>query len=73
MTYSHSNLGFNTIEGELMQAMLKAELVNEEDTRKLQLLHFQRAARTDKGVSAVRQVDRCLFFLSKFPPTPFLN
>jgi len=53
------NLGFNTIEGELMQAMLKAELVNEEDTRKLQLLHFQRAARTDKGVSAVRQVVNC--------------
>lgn len=50
------NPGFNTIEEELINAMLKAELITSEAFETIQFIHFQRAARTDKGVSAVRQV-----------------
>lgn len=50
------NMGSKTIEEELMQALKKIDVVNEEEFRKQQLINFQRAARTDKGVSAIRQV-----------------
>lgn len=50
------NPGMNTIEEELIKAMFKAELINSEAFETIQSIHFQRAARTDKGVSAVRQV-----------------
>lgn len=50
------NPGFNTIEEELIKAMLKADLITSEAFETIQSINFQRAARTDKGVSAVRQV-----------------
>ncbi|OXU29479.1 hypothetical protein TSAR_012937 [Trichomalopsis sarcophagae] len=50
------NPGFNTIEEELIKAMLKADLITSEAFETIQNINFQRAARTDKGVSAVRQV-----------------
>lgn len=45
-----------TIEEELFTALLKSEHINEENFNQVQTMQFQRAARTDKGVSAVRQV-----------------
>lgn len=50
------NPGRKTIEEDLLSAMLKADLINEDIYNQPKLLEFQRAARTDKGVSAVRQV-----------------
>lgn len=49
-------MGAKTIEEELMLALKKIDVVNEEEFLKQQLINFQRAARTDKGVSAIRQV-----------------
>jgi len=45
-----------TIEEELLTALLKANFITEEAFNTPQMIQFQRAARTDKGVSAVRQV-----------------
>lgn len=39
-----------------MVALKKIDIVNDEEFQKQQLVNFQRAARTDKGVSAIRQV-----------------
>ncbi|XP_046648723.1 tRNA pseudouridine synthase A-like isoform X2 [Daphnia pulicaria] len=50
------NHGFKTVEGELFQAFMKLEIMDDESFKSPQTVHFQRAARTDKGVSAVRQV-----------------
>ncbi|ROT65078.1 putative tRNA pseudouridine synthase A, mitochondrial isoform X2 [Penaeus vannamei] len=50
------NPGYRTIEDDLLNAMLHADLVTEEGCTCPQLFNFQRAARTDKGVSAARQV-----------------
>jgi hypothetical protein len=50
------NPEMKTIEEELLKAMLKNEWINEEGFNQPQDLQFQRAARTDKGVSAVQQV-----------------
>lgn len=50
------NPGFRTIEDDLLQAMLKTDIMDEEGCTCPQIHHFQRAARTDKGVSAARQV-----------------
>lgn len=49
------NPGVNTIEEEMLKAMLKNKLINDEGFNQPQMIHFQRAARTDKGVSASRQ------------------
>lgn len=49
------NPGVNTIEEELLKALLKNKLINDEGFNQPQMIHFQRAARTDKGVSASRQ------------------
>lgn len=49
------NPGVNTIEEELLKALLKNKMINDEGFNQPQMIHFQRAARTDKGVSAVRQ------------------
>jgi tRNA pseudouridine38-40 synthase len=46
----------STIEEELLAAMLKNKWINETGFATPQQLQFQRAARTDKGVSACRQV-----------------
>lgn len=45
----------NTIEEELLSAMLKHKWIIDEGFKQPQMVHFQRAARTDKGVSAARQ------------------
>lgn len=45
-----------TIEEELLKAMLKTGWISEEGYKTPQQAFFQRAARTDKGVSAARQV-----------------
>lgn len=44
-----------TIEEELLVAMLKHKWITEEGFKQPQTIQFQRAARTDKGVSAARQ------------------
>ena len=44
------NHGFKTVEGELFQAFSKLEIMDEESLKFPQTIHFQRAARTDKGV-----------------------
>lgn len=49
-------MGSKTIEEDVMVALKKIDVVNEEEFQKQQLVNFQRAARTDKGVSAIRQV-----------------
>ncbi|XP_069958192.1 pseudouridylate synthase 1 homolog isoform X1 [Cherax quadricarinatus] len=50
------NPGYRTIEDDLLTAMLRADLITDEGCTCPQIFHFQRAARTDKGVSAARQV-----------------
>jgi len=50
------NPDVKTIEGELLQTMLKHGWINEEGFATPQQAFFQRAARTDKGVSAARQI-----------------
>ncbi|XP_033209333.1 tRNA pseudouridine synthase A isoform X2 [Belonocnema kinseyi] len=50
------NPGMDTIEESLINALLKADLINSEAFDVIQTIQFQRAARTDKGVSAARQV-----------------
>lgn len=49
------NPDMKTIEEELLLAMLKHKWITEESFKQPQMAHFQRAARTDKGVSAARQ------------------
>ena len=71
------NHGFKTIEEDLFQAFLKLGIMDEESYKFPQSIHFQRAARTDKGVSATKQVvslrmSRCncsLFFISHINDT----
>lgn len=50
------NPDVHTIEEELLKAMLKHDWINEDGFKSPQQAFFQRAARTDKGVSAARQV-----------------
>lgn len=50
------NLGIQTIEEELLKAMRKNNWINDTAFNTPQHIMFQRAARTDKGVSACRQV-----------------
>lgn len=45
-----------TIEEELFQALFDSAFINKECYEQVQNMQFQRAARTDKGVSAARQV-----------------
>ncbi|GAB0095004.1 tRNA pseudouridine synthase A [Sergentomyia squamirostris] len=49
------NPDVKTVEEELLSAMLKHKWITEESYKFPQGIAFQRAARTDKGVSAVRQ------------------
>lgn len=49
------NPGFSTIEEELLAAMKKCEWITPESYEQPQWIGFQRAARTDKGVSAMTQ------------------
>lgn len=50
------NPGVKTIEEELLKALLKHNWITEEGFNNPQQAFFQRASRTDKGVSAARQV-----------------
>lgn len=50
------NPGMKTIEEDLLTAMLKHDWITEEVFNQPQLIQFQRAARTDKGVSAAQQI-----------------
>lgn len=50
------NPGVPTIEEDLLKALLEAKYIKEEDFTNQQNAQFQRSSRTDKGVSAARQV-----------------
>uniref|UniRef100_A0A1Q3EY57 Pseudouridylate synthase 1 homolog n=1 Tax=Culex tarsalis TaxID=7177 RepID=A0A1Q3EY57_CULTA len=50
------NPGTKTIEEELLMAMRKHDWISEDAFKQPQQIQFQRAARTDKGVSAATQV-----------------
>lgn len=50
------NPGMKTIEEDLHIALHKCKLIDDIAFNQIQNIQFQRAARTDKGVSAVRQV-----------------
>ena len=50
------NAGMRTIEGDLLDALLKNNYIDEEGYQRPQAMSFQRAARTDKNVSAARQI-----------------
>lgn len=50
------NPNIKTIEEDLVTALLKADLINSGHFNNIRIINFQRAARTDKGVSAIRQV-----------------
>lgn len=50
------NINMPTIEEEIMKAMLKHKWINQEIFDRPQQGMFQRCARTDKGVSAARQI-----------------
>ncbi|XP_046851620.1 tRNA pseudouridine synthase A-like isoform X2 [Xenia sp. Carnegie-2017] len=50
------NPGVRTIEEDLTNALFKAKAISEDASRNYGKMAFQRCARTDKGVSAARQV-----------------
>lgn len=50
------NPGVRTIEEDLLKAMWEAKYITEDDFNNQQNTQFQRSSRTDKGVSAARQV-----------------
>ncbi|GFR26932.1 tRNA pseudouridine synthase A [Trichonephila clavata] len=50
------NSNVSTVEEELLKALLKANIIIQAEFDHPKLMKFQRAARTDKGVSAVRQI-----------------
>ncbi|VDK81792.1 unnamed protein product [Dibothriocephalus latus] len=50
------NAGFRTIEGDLLLALHKSGLISKDHLDNPSLIHFQRASKTDKHVSAVGQV-----------------
>ncbi|XP_070540757.1 pseudouridylate synthase 1 homolog isoform X2 [Ptychodera flava] len=50
------NKGVDTIEGDLLSALVAVEAVPQNHADVPQKMQFQRCARTDKGVSAVRQI-----------------
>lgn len=53
---SYRNKGTHTVEEELLQALKCNNLITDEGFEQIQTMQFQRAARTDKGVSALRQI-----------------
>lgn len=52
----YRNPGVQTIEEELLKALLDAKYITQEDFENAQNAQFQRSSRTDKGVSAAEQV-----------------
>ncbi|XP_063301733.1 pseudouridylate synthase 1 homolog [Pelobates fuscus] len=70
------NLGspdFPTIEGTLISALIKAGCVPEKYSSQIKPLHFQRCARTDKGVSAVSQLVSSRLLMSCSNPVEEIN
>ena len=53
------NPGVRTIEEELIRALGKTKLIRPDNAKDIKKLGFQRASRTDKGVSAARQIVSC--------------
>ncbi|XP_074601721.1 pseudouridine synthase 1 [Brevipalpus obovatus] len=53
------NKNVRTIESDLFDAMLKIGIITQKEYDRPQDMYFQRAARTDKGVSALRQILSC--------------
>lgn len=53
---TYRNKGVKTVEEELLLALKSKNLITDEGFEQIQTMHFQRAARTDKGVSALRQI-----------------
>lgn len=56
MQINRGTSGARTIEECLLTALLKADFITKEQFDDIREIKFQRAARTDKGVSAVRQI-----------------
>lgn len=54
--FSYRNKGTKTVEEELLLALKSNNLITDEGFDQIQTMNFQRAARTDKGVSALRQI-----------------
>ncbi|XP_052227488.1 pseudouridylate synthase 1 homolog isoform X2 [Dreissena polymorpha] len=54
--YFLSNPGFPTVEGELVRGLLEAGVIPQDHHDNIWKMSFQRAARTDKGVSAAGNV-----------------
>eukprot|EP00116_Pleurobrachia_bachei_P004482 sb/3464744/ len=59
MAYQADQPGIKTVEEELIKALSAAKLVRPENAKELRKMYFQRASRTDKGVSAARQIVSC--------------
>ena len=57
--FRQRNNPFKTIEEEILKVWLKMGLLLPEHYERPQMLYFQRAARTDKGVSAAKQILTC--------------
>ncbi|RWS25507.1 tRNA pseudouridine synthase A-like protein [Leptotrombidium deliense] len=53
------NQSLPTIESELLDAFLKSEVITKEQHENPWTIYFQKASRTDKGVSALKQVLSC--------------
>lgn len=58
------NIKVITIEDELLKALSANKYITDEECNHPKKLNFQRASRTDKGVSALRQC--CSLYLRKF-------
>lgn len=56
MYFFFRNKGTKTVEEELLLALKSNKLITDEGFEQIQTMQFQRAARTDKGVSALRQI-----------------
>ena len=54
--YYCRNSNVSTVEEELLKALLDAGIILQDEFNFPKTMKFQRAARTDKGVSAVRQI-----------------
>ncbi|KAL1505798.1 hypothetical protein ABEB36_005276 [Hypothenemus hampei] len=50
------NPNTKTVEEDLLNALLETQFITQDSFDQVQNMHYQRAARTDKGVSAARQV-----------------
>ena len=58
------NPGVKTVEEELLKGLERAKLIKPYNAKDIKKLSFQRASRTDKGVSAARQIVSCNLHVS---------